>query len=80
MDQNPASGGMPARAREAMTKVAKVLGMYLRSPPILRMSKVWWAAWLTDPAPRKRQALNMAWVKRWKMAAVQAPTPRAMTM
>ena len=63
-----------------MMKVQNVLGMYLRSPPIFRMSKVWWAAWLTEPAPRNRQALNMAWVKRWKTAAVQAPTPRAMTM
>ena len=54
--------------------------MYLRSPPILVMSNVWWAAWLTDPAPRNRQALKKAWVNRWKIAAVQAPTPRAMTM
>ena len=37
-------------------------------------------AWLTDPEPRNRQALKKAWVNRWNMAAVQAPTPRAMTM
>ena len=64
----------------AITNVACVVFMCLRSPPILRMSKVWWAAWLTEPAPRNRQALKMAWVKRWKTPAVQAPTPRAMTM
>ena len=64
-----------------ITKVQKVLGMYLRSPPMsFFMSKVWCTAWLTEPAPRNRQALKKAWVKRWKMAAVQAPTPRAMTM
>ena len=38
------------------------------------------AAWLTEPEPRNRQALKKAWVKRWNMAAVQAPTPRAITM
>ena len=44
------------------------------------MLKLWCAAWLIDPAPRNRHALNMAWVKRWNIAAVQAPTPRAVTM
>ena len=80
MDQKPASGGMPANASDEMAKVQKVVGMYFLSPPIFVMSKVWWAAWLTEPAPRKRHALKNAWVKRWKMAAVQAPTPRAATM
>ena len=42
----------------AMVKQAKVVRMYLRSPPISRMSKVWWAAWLTEPAHRNRQALK----------------------
>jgi hypothetical protein len=37
-------------------------------------------AWLTEPAPRNRQALKNAWVNRWNTPAVQAPTPRAMTM
>ncbi len=63
-----------------MRNVAWVLFMFLRRPPISRMSKVWWQAWLTEPAPRKRQALKKAWVKRWNTPAVQAPTPRAMTM
>ncbi len=45
------------------------------------MSKEWCdPEWLTDPAPRKRSALKNACVKRWKIAAVHAPTPRAMTM
>ncbi len=61
--------------------VQKVLGMSLRRPPMsFFMSKEWWQAWLSEPAPRNRQALNMAWVKRWNIAAVQAPTPRAITM
>src|SRR6476620_9459167 len=46
----------------------------------LTMSKEWLDAWLSEPAPRNRQALNMAWVKRWNSAAVQAPTPSAVTM
>jgi hypothetical protein len=43
------------------------------------MSKLW-TEWLTDPEPRNRQALKNAWVNRWNSAAVQAPTPRAITM
>ena len=30
------------------------------------MSKRGAPEWLTDPAPRNRQALKKAWVKRWK--------------
>ena len=37
-------------------------------------------AWLTEPDPRNRHALKNAWVNRWNMAAVHAPTPRAITM
>ena len=71
---------MPASARVATRNVAWVIGIFLRRPPISRMSKVWWQAWLTEPAPRKRQALKNACVNRWNTPAVQAPTPRAMTM
>ncbi len=47
----------------------------------LTMSKEWCEPeWLTEPAPRNRQALKKAWVKRWKIPAVHAPTPRAITM
>ncbi len=45
------------------------------------MSKEWCAPeWLTEPAPRNSRALKKAWVKMWKTAAVQAPTPRPITM
>ena len=30
-------------------------------------------AWMTEPAPRKRQALKKACVKTWKKPAVKAP-------
>ena len=64
-----------------MMNVQNVFGMYFRRPPMSSfMSKVWCTAWLTEPEPRNRQALKKAWVKRWNSAAVQAPTPRAMTM
>ena len=58
--------------------VQNVIGMYLRSPPMsFFMSKEWCEPeWLTEPAPRKSSALKNAWVKRWKTAAVHAPTPR----
>ena len=81
-DQNPASGKIPARAAEPITNVVKVTGMCLRRPPMsFFMSKLWCEPeWLTEPAPRNRSALKKAWVKRWKMAAVHAPHPRAITM
>ena len=81
-DQKPARGKMPASASEPITNVAKVCGMYLRRPPMsFFMSNEWCAPeWLTEPAPRKRSALKNAWVKRWKIAAIHAPTPRPITM
>ena len=63
-----------------MMNVVKVCGMYLRRPPMsLFMSKLW-TAWLIEPEPRNRPALKKACVKRWNIAAVHAPTPRARTM
>src|SRR5581483_2061001 len=82
LDQKPASGKIPASAADAMTKVVNVGGMYLRRPPMsFFMSKLWCEPeWLTDPAPRNRQALKKAWVNRWKIPPTQAPHARAMTM
>ncbi len=82
LDQNPARGKMPARAADAITKVPNVTGMCLRSPPMsFFMSKLWCdPEWLTDPAPRKRQALKKAWVNRWKMPPTHAPQASAITM
>ena len=66
--------------RGADMKVQKVHGMTLRRPPMSFFMSKEWMWWASEPEPRNRQALKMAWVKRWKMAAVQAPTPRAITM
>ena len=72
---------MPASASDPIRNVQNVIGMYLRRPPISRMSNEWCVPlWLTDPAPRNSSALKNACVKRWKTAATQAPTPNAMTM
>ena len=49
-------------------------------PPMSSFMSKECTAWATEPEPRKRPALNMAWVKRWNMAAVHAPTPSAMAM
>ena len=49
-------------------------------PPMSFFMSKQCTAWATEPEPRNRPALNMAWVKRWKNAAVQAPTPSAITM
>ena len=66
-------------ARVAIRKVTKVMGIFLRRPP---MSGISWlcTAWITEPAPRKSRALNMAWVVRWNMPLAASPAPRAMTM
>ena len=37
-------------------------------------------AWITEPAPRNRQALKKACVKTWKKPAVNAPTPTPRNM
>ena len=82
LDQNPASGKIPASATEPIMNVQNVMGMDLRSPPMsFFMSKEWCEPeWLTDPAPRKSSALKNAWVKRWKTAPTQEPTPSPITM
>ncbi len=69
MEKKPAKGAMPARASDPTTKVPKVMGMGLRSPPMSLMLFEC-TAWITDPAARKSSALKKAWVKRWKSPAV----------
>ena len=54
--------------------------MNLRMPPMSFFMSKLCTAWATEPEPRNRLALKKAWVKRWKTAAVQAPTPRAIAM
>ena len=65
---------------QAARYVQRVIGVYSRSPPIFRMSCSWWQARITEPDPRKRQALKKACVIRWKMPAQYAPTPTPMNM
>ena len=38
------------------------------------------APWITEPEPMKRSPLKKPWLTRWKMAATQAPIPRAKNM
>ena len=79
-DQKPASGKTPALASDAAMKVQKVIGMYLRRPPILRMSCSSCMPWITEPQPRKSRPLKKACVIRWKIAASHAPVPSAKAM
>ena len=53
---------------QLMSMVQAVMRMRRQRPPISQMFWVW-STWITDPAQRKRRALNHAWVKRWKTAA-----------
>jgi hypothetical protein len=68
-DQNPANGGTPAIASQPTMNVAAVSGMYLRRPPMRRMSCSSFMPWITDPAPRNSNALKNAWAIMWKIAA-----------
>ncbi|CFO06836.1 Uncharacterised protein [Bordetella pertussis] len=59
---------MPTSASVPSRKVIQVMGMYLRRPPMLRMSWSWCMPMMTEPAPRNSSALKKAWVIRWKIA------------
>ena len=47
-----------------MSMTRWVTGIYLRKPPISRMSCLWCIAVITLPAPRNSKALKQAWVNR----------------
>jgi hypothetical protein len=79
-DQKPENGGTPAIANQPMMKVPAVIGISLRSPPILRMSCSSCMPWMTEPEPRNISALKNACVTMWKMAATKAPDPTARNM
>ena len=90
LEKKPAKGQIPAIARVAIHITTQVMRMRVRSPPMFRMScasswlpalcSAWCIEWMTAPAPRKSSALKKAWVMRWKMAAVKAPTPAPRNM
>ena len=86
-EKKPLVSGNPMIASVDAANVQNVSGMYLARPPMFRMScersSSWMRAciaWMTLPAPRKRQALKKACVKTWKKPAVNAPTPTPSTM
>ena len=80
LEKKPAKGGIPQSARLASRKVMKVRGIFFASPPIWRISSTPCRAWITAPAPKNRQALKNAWVVRWNMPTLKAPSPQAMNM
>ena len=67
---------------DLLAVVAVVIGMYLASPPNLRM--LTWSPMpcITEPAPRNSPALKKPWVSRWKIAkaAPTGPSPAASIM
>ena len=71
---------MPAIASQPTMNVPAVIGMYLRRPPMRRMSCSSCMPWITEPAPRNSSALKKACVIMWKIAALYAPTPTARNM
>ena len=63
--KKPLVGGTPEMATDAHIMVQKVQGIFLRRPPILRMSCSPESAWITLPEPRNSSALKKACVIRW---------------
>jgi hypothetical protein len=78
-DQKPDSGGTPASAPRPIAIDQNVTGMCSRRPPIRDIEFVP-TAWMTAPAARNSNALNAAWVSRWKSAAPGDPTASAPVM
>src|SRR6059058_3491313 len=54
--------------------------MYLRTPPIQRMSWLWCMPTITEPAARNSSALKKACVMRWNTATEYADAPSATVM
>ena len=79
-EKKPEKNGAPASASEPIHIVIQVTGMYLRRPPMWRMSCSWCIAMITEPAPRNSSALKNACVIRWNTAAEYAETPSATVM
>jgi len=71
---------MPVIASVAMRKVLAVSGIFFARPPMFRMSVSSAMPCITEPAPRKRQALKKAWVTRCRTPASYAPAPTPMNM
>jgi hypothetical protein len=59
---------VPIRASVPSSEVIQVMGMYLRTLPIQRMSWLWCMPMITEPAARNSRALKKAWVIRWNTA------------
>ena len=53
---------MPIKAKEPSNEVIQVMGMYLRTAPIHRMSWLWCKPMITEPAAKNSKALKNAWV------------------
>ena len=67
-------------ASQPTMNVDAVIGITLRSAPILRMSCSSCMPWMTEPDPRNISALKKACVTMWKIAATYAPDPTARNM
>jgi hypothetical protein len=68
-EKKPANGKMPEIAKHEIKNVIRVIGMCLRSPPIVVMSPGVFEPpcsmpCMTEPAPRNRHALKNACVPR----------------
>ena len=68
---------MPISERLPSSMVNHVIGIYLRRPPMLRISWSWCMPMITEPAAKNSKALKKACVITWNMATEYADTPSA---
>ena len=71
LDRKPLSSGTPAIAAAATIASVAVIGMKRHSPLSRRMSRVP-VSWSMMPAAMNSDALNVAWLTMWKIAATSA--------
>ena len=55
-------------AKGTEQRVIQVMGMYLRTPPIQRISWLWCMPMMTEPAPRNSRALKTRASSGWNTA------------
>ena len=64
MAQKPAKGNNPTLARAPIIMAQKVMGSFLRRPPMRRMSCSPDMEWITEPEPRNSSPLKKPWANR----------------
>ena len=66
MEKKPLRKGNPDKDLLATTITDMLTGIVTQPEPNIRISWIFLLEWITEPTERKRSALNIAWVIKWK--------------